>query len=223
MLESANRTAKAAFHAFFYIDEDDPKKDQYPPSGMLPGGGTLTRFDGPSVRSAKALYFLIEQVKTPFVMNTADDIEFVTQHWDKHLLKSMPEDQMAIISPYTSFKNSDGHSIYSMKWHRLIELFPKEAFEHFGPDGWALDVAKRAGRFIQKTDIIVDHHHFKNGKAEKDDTYERARNHGDSSKAQNYLDSHVAEREACVKKVHEEIARFAAEKAGVDMTTWAAK
>lgn len=204
MLDSARRNAARPFYAYLYLDSDDPTKNEYPQSDE-----TMTRIEGPPVRSAKALYSLIEQVKTPFFMIAADDTEFMTQQWDRLLIKSMPADQMAIVSAYTSFKNSDGHFLASMKWHRMLELFPKDAFVHFGPDGWALDVAKRAGRFIQRKDVIIDHHHFKNRKAEYDATYQLARSGNDSTMAQQYLDRHVDVRERHAQMIKEEIERCA--------------
>jgi hypothetical protein len=196
MLKTARDTASRPFNVFLYVDDDDAEKDNYPQSD-----DTLTRFDGPSIRTARSILFMLDRVQTPYFMLGADDIEFKTKDWDRAMLKAMPADDMALISAYTTFKNSDGHFICSMRWHREIGLFPPDVFTHFGPDGWSIDVAKRAGRFIQLKDVIIEHNHFKNGKAENDETYQRARKNGDAGKAMEYIHKTGHVRDALAEKI----------------------
>jgi hypothetical protein len=203
MYQSALRRAKTPLKTVLYLDNDDDTRDKYPKSDE-----NLTRFDEPSRRSAKSFYWLLEKVQTPYFMVAPDDIEFMTDGWDEKLLANMPKDDMALVSGYTTFKNSDGNFLGSMKWHRMIGLFPENAFVHFGPDGWAIDVAKRAGRFTQCRDVIIEHHHFKNKKAEYDLTYQRARSNNDATNAQHYLDANATVRDAHAKLICGEIKRF---------------
>lgn len=206
MLKTAKATASLPFKVFLYVDDDDKERDNYPQSDDV-----ITRFDGPCMRTAKTLLFFLEKVQTRYFMLASDDIEFETGGWDCKLMQAMPPDDLAIIAGYTTFKNSDGHFLCSMKWHRSIGLFPPDVFTHFGPDGWSIDVAKRAGRFIQLQNVAIRHNHFKNGKAENDDTYQRARKDGDATHAMRYIIANEKVRDGLAEKIKqlaEQYARF---------------
>lgn len=198
MLKTALDTAERPFNVFLYVDDDDPEKDNYPQSDEV-----ITRFDGPSIRGASSILFMLKSVNTRYFMLGADDIEFKTKGWDRKMISAMPDDDMAIVAGWTTFKNSDGHFITSYKWHKEIGLFPQGVFSHFGPDGWSIDVAKRAGRFIQLKDVIIEHNHFKNGKAENDTTYQRARKDGDAGRAMNYIQSTGHIRDKMAERIKE--------------------
>lgn len=165
-LESARRTAKEPFEVLTYVDSDDPKKGQYEDV-----------YIGPPVGTSKALLYLISQVKTPFFMIGSDDIEFKTQDWDEKLLDAFPKDRLAVVYGKDNYKDNCNHFVMSREWVDLIGAWP-DVFYHFGPDGWVAEVAKAAGVLIKVPDVIIEHLHFKVGKAEKDDTYMRTRNGG---------------------------------------------
>lgn len=165
-LESARRLAKEPFEVLTYVDSDDPKKDQYEDV-----------YIGPPVGTSKALLYLISQVKTPFFMIGSDDIEFRTQDWDEKLLDAFPKDRLAVVYGKDNYKDNCNHFVMSREWVDLVGAWP-DKFYHFGPDGWVAEVAKAAGVLIKVPDVIIEHLHFKVGKAEKDDTYIRTRNGG---------------------------------------------
>ena len=194
-VDSALRTARNPFHLMAYVDEDDPKKDEYE-------GVTV----GPSVGSSKALLSMIARVETPYFMIGADDIEFRTQDWDEKLLNAMPRDDLAIVYGTDHAKQNCNHFVMSMKWVRLIGPWP-DIFTHFGPDGWVSEVAKKCGRLIQVKDVEVEHLHFKYGKCESDETYQRARVNGAGAKAMKLLadTSHIQQQHADI--IREAIAR----------------
>jgi hypothetical protein len=189
-VESARRLAKNEIEILSYVDEDDPEKDNYE-------GVTVI---GPPVGTAKAILHLVGLVKTPYAMLGSDDIEFKTQDWDEKLLAKMPGDDLALVFGADGYNNSCNHFLFSMKWHKLVGIFP-DKFRHFGPDGWAGDVAIRCKRRIMVDSVLVEHRHYKNRKAEPDDTYRRSREGNDPSQSAAVLRSTSEQRALDAQKI----------------------
>ena len=63
--------------------------------------------------------------------------------------------------------------IVSKKWVKELGYFMFPFFKHFFIDTWVWMLAKSVDRAIYIPDILVEHRHWKAGKAEKDETYNR--------------------------------------------------
>lgn len=178
MVKSAKELAGEEIEILAYVDEDDPRKADYPEWVEI----------GPPKRSSKAVLYLINKVCTPYFQIGTDDIVFRTQDWVAKTLAHMPKDDFGLISPTgkETVKGIDGHFLCSMRWHTTIGIFPDE-FTHFGPDGWALKVAVAAGRWFKVKDVLIDHYHFKYDPRLKDDTYMRNRTSTDNREAERFL------------------------------------
>ncbi len=170
-IESARKMAAQPVHVITYVDNDDPKRDEYL---SIPN---IEVHLGPRIYSARAILVCLSSVVTEYAFLGADDIEFMSQDWDMKLIEAMPEDNLAIVYGTDDYKCSCDHFLFSMKWHRLVGLFPN-IFDHMGPDHWVRDVAEKLDRKIQVRDVFISHKHWKNGQAELDSTYMEAREKG---------------------------------------------
>ena len=63
--------------------------------------------------------------------------------------------------------------IVSKRWVKELGYFMFPFFQHFFIDTWVWMLAKSVDRAIYISDILVEHRHWKTGKAEKDETYNR--------------------------------------------------
>jgi len=158
------------------MDEDDPSKGYPEPT-----------IRGPRIGASASARRLLERVETPFFMFAADDVIFRTPGWDRKFVKAMPEDQLAVLWPYSASRNKCFHCFTSMTWHKLVEVYP-DKFRHFGADGWIVHVAELCNRLIS-VDAVVEHMHYKFGKSKEDATYTEARQGGAAGEAHAYLES----------------------------------
>ncbi len=160
-VDSARQTASEKIEVISYFDDDDPMLSEYPEYHIV----------GRRVRTAKAILTMLQDVTTPYAMLGADDIVFRTPGWDVKMLSYMPADDLGVVYGMDGWKNSMNHFLFSMKWHRLVGVFPDGMFDHFGPDTWVSDIAKECGRLFQAKEVLIEHHHTRNNKAPDDATY----------------------------------------------------
>lgn len=195
-VSSARELASEKIEVVSYFDDDDPSLSEYPEYHIV----------GRRVGTAKAILRMLEQVETPFALLGSDDIVFHTQGWDKKMLAYVPADGFGIVHAEDGWKRAVNHFLFPMAWHRLVGLFP-DKFYHFGPDTWVCDVAKRTGRLFFAPDVMIEHCHYRNKKADCDTTYnERALG---GTRCDNLLDEMEAQRKADAGKISAEIARLA--------------
>src|SRR5678816_2406308 len=56
----------------------------------------------------------------------------------------------------------------------LVDVFPEE-FIHYGLDTYLADISRGVNRFQRVDSVMIEHLHYRNGKAEQDETYRRNR------------------------------------------------
>jgi hypothetical protein len=160
-IESINKTKVGEVEVLTYVDDDDPEKDKYQSPSIL----------GPRINLSAAHYALEKIAKNYYLLMAADDIIFKTKGWDEKMKNAMPEDGIGVVFTNDGWKNSPNHCLYTKRLSELVGcIYPLE-FEHFGMDTYFTDCMKGVGRFIHLPEILIEHHHFRNGKADQDDTY----------------------------------------------------
>lgn len=137
---------------------------------------------------------LIGVAKYDFFYMVGDDTLSRTKGWDTKMVSAFPEDKIAVVFGMDGWKNVPGHLMFHRKLYELTGVFPDE-FEHFGPDTYLSDVARGVDRLIQLRDVMLEHCHHRNGKAENDSTYSHPRdsmmNQRDKKRLDEYRKSRI--------------------------------
>lgn len=108
----------------------------------------------------------------------ADDVVAETDEWDKKLANACANDKLSYGDE--GIDRTETHNTKHFPTHPFIggDLVRKWGFiappvlNHFYADNWWYDAAEQA----PMPDVKMTHYHFKNGKAEKDDTYKNRPN-----------------------------------------------
>jgi hypothetical protein len=166
-VDSLLQTKTGEVEVLSYVDFDDPDVGDYENPTIL----------GPRLTLTSALKRLIEKASFDLMLLGSDDIIFKTQGWDEKMVKAMPKDCIGIVYAHDGGPKNLNHFMFHKKWYSLTGLFPDD-FEHFGPDTYVGKVAEGLGRKILVGDVLIEHHHAKNGKAKSDLTYEYPRTSG---------------------------------------------
>lgn len=166
---SARKRASGPVEIVAYLDEDDPELAQYQLDGITP-------IIGPSVNVGKRCRAMAEKAKYDFFYLCGDDAVFITQGWDVLLKEKLHEDGIGIVFSLDGWKNSPGHCMFTRKLTSLVDVFPDE-FIQFGLDTYLADMVREVKRYDRVDSVMIEHHHYRNGKAEQDETY---RMHRDS-------------------------------------------
>ena len=162
MCESAKETAIRDINIIAYVDDDDPKRDEYPQDVII----------GPRLALAPAYQYLYEHSTAPIVMMCADDIVFRTKGWDAEVEEKAPKDGIFVIS-YDDLgrpRKEDGHPFIGRRFIEIMGYFTYPKLSHSCVDNWVVDIAKKINRYIY-SDIIIEHMHPKYLKGEIDSTY----------------------------------------------------
>lgn len=201
--ERAAEAARSAFQTaakperieyLYYVDSDDPDLAAY--QSMVPIladelaglGGKVELTVGPPVGVLKAFNKLTESTDADVFMVATDDQIFVDADWDLRLDLETAKFSDGIYCMWFNdnweSKNFCTAPIVSRVWIETLGYFLLPLFEHFFADAWIWMLAKAVDRAVYIPDILVEHRHWKSGKAEMDETYERnASQPGDSRHA----------------------------------------
>lgn len=122
----------------------------------------------------KRLRILASKAKHDFFYLVGDDANFITPGWDVKLRNAIHPDGIGIVFGMDGWKNSPGHCMFTRKMSELVDVFPEE-FIHYGLDTFLADVSRGVDRFHRIDSVLIEHLHYRNGKAEQDETYQRNR------------------------------------------------
>ena len=189
------RAAEAARSAFatashpervaylLYVDEDDSDLQNYERlvaelADECAGRGGVVRLTvGPPVGVLRAFNQLTKTTDADVFVIATDDQVFVDHGWDARLDEETAKYSDGI---YCMWFNDNWESqnfctapIVSRIWVETLGYFLFPIFEHFFADAWIWMLAKSVDRAVYISDIAVEHRHWKTGKSEIDDTYER--------------------------------------------------
>jgi hypothetical protein len=129
-------------------------------------------------------------------MTANDDQVYIDSGWDDRLDIETAKYPDGI---YCMWFNDDWESqnfctfpIVSRRWVETLGYLQFPFFEHFFADSWIWMLAKSVDRAVYLDDVLVEHRHWKSGKSEVDDTYER--NSTDSGDSRYSRDRDVIDR-----------------------------
>ena len=182
--ESALRTASqpGRLEIMFYLDNDDPELNSYYPSlnsieNRFSDNVRIQIIEGPAVGVPQATNLLAKKSRSDVIMYCSDDQVYISADWDLRLDQEVAKYADNIYCMWFNdgweSKNFCTFPIVSRKWFETLGYFFFPFFEHFFTDTWIWMLAKSVDRAIYIPEILVEHRHWKIGKSEKDETYER--------------------------------------------------
>ncbi len=184
--KSARDLATDEIEILVYVDDDDPHRGKYKDVII-----------GPPLHSGKAIKHLSTLAKGDLMFFGCDDFVWKTPGWDKIFAEKMPEHGLSVLFPRDQKgANKSITPCFSKRWIEVTGLYPDE-FDHFGPDTWVIDTARKAGTLISVQEVLITHTKV------KDDTFQRARANGDSTKAKKILTDKESERQQIANKIKE--------------------
>ena len=166
MVASARSLADGPIEILCYLDEDDPRRDEYYGEGVR-------FFTGPRINLGPAYEFLRKETNADLVMMGADDIVFRDAHWDTMVKGETPEDLVCVISfndgaPVNHTEN--GHPFIGRRFIEALGSITNPNLGHSMIDNWVVNIARAAKRF-KRLEMLVEHVHPKFGKGVWDQTY----------------------------------------------------
>jgi hypothetical protein len=193
-IASARSTAEGEIEILLYVDSDDPERNNYPDPII-----------GPPLHSGAAMKHLASLATGNLLMFGSDDITWKTPGWDRIFREKMPAHELAVLY-YMDMRGAakSQNPVFSRKWMEFTGLFP-DLFQHFGPDTWIIDTARRAKQLIRVDEVWIEHRKI------KDATHARARQNGDANHAKSLLDARVGERQAMATRIGEAVRAFTAD------------
>lgn len=184
--KSALDMATGPVEILVYVDEDDPKKKEYKDVII-----------GPPRHSGKAIKYLSTLATGDLMFFGCDDFIWQTKGWDRIFEEKMPDHKLSVLFPRDQKgANKSITPCFSRRWVKETGLFPDD-FNHFGPDTWVIDTARKAGTLIRVEEVLISHTKV------KDDTFHRSRSGGDAGKAKKLLDDRDSERQNIANKIKE--------------------
>ena len=107
-----------------------------------------------------------------------DDVIFRTPGWNKQINNAwdmIPDNILIAYCNNGMNREKCEHFILHSDWIRITNNICPPYFRHFCVDAWVEDIAKRINRLVWLQHVIVEHMHFKYGKALIDETYKEVR------------------------------------------------
>lgn len=154
------------------VDADDPRVAEYVNSARVWTTVLVNREN----RSAPALYneLACRHAGGELVVAASDDVVFRTRGWDLELdrFRAQFPDGLAV-DYFDDGRNRDKceHFVASRAWIDAVGYFMWPQYEHFCADTHVGEIARQAGRLRYLRGVVLEHCHFKYGKAAKDETY----------------------------------------------------
>lgn len=137
-----------------------------------------------------------------------DDQVIKTEHWDLKLISCVRgwnvvscADNWIVNAPTKHWGNGRfcGSPVFSGELFRTLGWIFLPGIHHVYVDDVVEELGSMTGFWYRNLDVVVDHIHFQNGLAEKDETYSRAYDHycpGDTQRWNDWRNSGDAKRDA---------------------------
>lgn len=181
--QSVNDSAfyPARCEVLFYVDNDDPKFEEYIKvfdvvriNTSLKRVGLIT---GPRKSVSISWNDLAFQAEGDIFIMGNDDIVFVTRGWDVRLEQEAAKyvDEIYCLFFHDTVHNNPTFCAFPMvsrKWYETLGYFTPGVFEFQYNDTWISDLADHIGRKRKISDVIMEHRHWKTKKGKADGTQE---------------------------------------------------
>lgn len=171
MLDSFYETRSEGTEIVVYVADDDPMLWIY--EKLLVGHNHVI---GPRKTIVEVNnYFSCEVYPNiPFYGEINDDHIYITPGWDKKLMGIIEKfgggwglacGNDTVHGDWTKIKHPSG-AVISGNIVRALKCFVHPKLRHLGSDGYLRDVAEGIGGLFYDPDVIIEHHHFVNKKAD---------------------------------------------------------
>jgi len=204
---SVNKTAKdkSSFEQLFYVDNDDPRIDDY--RRLFPSNHNQVKvIYGEPMSVSKSWNILAEKCVGDVLIMGNDDLVYRTDGWDEILDTERRKYQDCIyVMWFNDGINGARHCafpIVSRKWYETLGYFAPGIFEFLYNDTWVFDIGKRINRCHYIDRVLTEHLHFTAGKSNYDETYQRARRDGQSQRDRALFENTVHDRCVAADKLN---------------------
>lgn len=174
MMVSAHKMATHSRRVEFVVrlDDDDPRLSDY----FAPPVQDVNYLTGPRTLLSSSWNECFDQAAGEIVMHAGDDITFNTPGWDQRVrdeFASIP-DRIGLVygdDLSTNFPDLATHGFVHRRWVETVGYFLPPLFSSDWNDVWISEVATKVGRMRPMPDVVIEHHHYTFGKAERDRTH----------------------------------------------------
>lgn len=154
MIDSALNTAGTDIEILLYLNEDDPKLEQY--KQLI---NSKYYQVGPDRSPCYSWNLLSEQANHSILFLMGDDGEFVTKDWDLKIIEAFDRypDKIACIYPVNGSvsKNKNPHFCLHKNWVNSLGYFVPPQFWHWYVDTWTAMIAQKLNRYCLLEDVLV--------------------------------------------------------------------
>lgn len=165
-----------------YLDEDDPAIDDYrfwkrtKKDRWVGAPGKIGLMEGPRILLSETWNQLTEVADGEILMHCGDDVTFNTPGWDQRVREEFDKlpDKIGLVFAddlSTNFPDLATHGFLHRRWVEAVGYFLPPLFSSDWNDVWISEVAKQVKRLVPMPDVVIEHHHYTFGKAERDKTH----------------------------------------------------
>ncbi len=177
-LGSAAATARTPrdVEVVFYVDDDDPARDQIA-DAVLKSGGEIhtTLLVGPRIVLSECWNHCWKACSGEILGLFGDDIVFRTADWDSEVDKAFREvnDKILFVHGRDGIAEAvfGTHGFIHQRWANTVGYFVPPYFSSDFSDTWLNDIANAIGRRRYLGSVYTEHMHPCAGKAETDRTH----------------------------------------------------
>lgn len=180
MYDSLRKTATypRSVEVVAWTDADDESKIDYPPYGP-----DLTYLVGERLLLSECWNACYRHAHGEILMHAGDDITFNTPGWDVRVREEFAKlpDRIGLVfgdDLSTNFPDLATHGFLHRRWVETVGYFLPPLFSSDWNDVWISEVAKQIGRLVPLPDVVIEHHHYTFGKAERDRTHHEREERG---------------------------------------------
>ncbi len=203
MWDSVLETAKypELIEMSVYIDNDDIETQEQVKTMKgdvkITIGERITLSDMPNVAYKKAT--------ADILMGCSDDMVFRTKDWDERVINvfNQSKDKLIFVFPDELIFRDKLATLFFLhrRWVETLGYYIPPYYSCDMGDVWMDEVAKMIGRRIYLPDVIVEHMHYRVGKAEFDEIYAETKIRGERDDVWKLYYSQIDKRLADVEKL----------------------
>lgn len=165
-------TFPRAIEVVAYLDDDDPERDDYPVETET----KIVYVNGERILLSEAWNAAYQWASGEILMHCGDDLTFNTPGWDQRVREEFSKipDRIGLVFAddlSTNFPDLATHGFVHRRWVDAVGYFLPPLFSCDWNDVWLTEVAQKIGRAIPMPDVVIEHHHYTFGKAERDETH----------------------------------------------------
>lgn len=168
----ATATYPRQIEVVVYLDSDDLTKLEYPDETHV----TIWYRGGGRCLLSETWNHCYAHAQGEILMHCGDDVTFNTPGWDVRVREEFAKlpDRIGLVYAddlSTNFPDLATHGFLHRRWVEAVGYFLPPLFSSDWNDVWISEVAKNVGRAVPMGDVVIEHHHYTFGKAERDQTH----------------------------------------------------